>query len=164
MTASWIMIGGALALAWLTLGKRALASDSWRATATPLASIIGSGFLVAGPILAHAAGRLAVFAMLGLCAIAWLFGSAIRSNIALVEPLLEKGEDRFLLMSDRLSDLLLMFAYFISVAYYLNLFAAFGLRISGGTDPFAIRAASSAVIVLLGLVGSLRGLRWLENI
>jgi hypothetical protein len=45
----------ALVLLGVTFSKRILNSRRWRATVTPLASIIGSGFLVAGPILAHAA-------------------------------------------------------------------------------------------------------------
>ena len=36
----------------LTFGRFAR-SDSWRATVTPLASIIGSGFLICGPLLAR---------------------------------------------------------------------------------------------------------------
>jgi len=164
-TTSWIILGGAAAIALVTLNPRLLKRDSWRATVTPLASIIGSGFLVAGPILGHAAGRLAVAAMLGLCAIAWLFGAAIRHNIRTVEPALDSADPpRWLTLSDRLSDLLLAAAYFVSVAYYLNLFAAFALRGFGITDPLPIRGLSSAVIVGLGLIGLLRGLRWLENI
>jgi len=38
-------------------------SRDWRATVTPLASIIGSGFLVAAPLLAHAVNG---WALLGL--------------------------------------------------------------------------------------------------
>ncbi|MGJ0395441.1 MAG: hypothetical protein ACR65U_04335 [Methylocystis sp.] len=41
------------------------------ATVTPLASIFGSGFLAIAAILAMAAGRDAVFAMAGICALAY---------------------------------------------------------------------------------------------
>ena len=54
----------------------------WRATITPLASIIGSGFLVLGPILKGSYGFLAPGIMLALCAAAYLFGGAIRFNMA----------------------------------------------------------------------------------
>ena len=57
----------------------------WRATITPLASIIGSGFLVLGPILGVSYGGYAPLVMIGLCAIAYLFGSAIRFNILDIE-------------------------------------------------------------------------------
>lgn len=49
-------------------------SRLWRATTTPLASIIGSGFLVLGPILDKSYGNLAALVMLALCAVAYLFG------------------------------------------------------------------------------------------
>ncbi len=39
----------------------------WRATITPLASIIGSGFLVLGPILDVSYGGYAPLVMIGLC-------------------------------------------------------------------------------------------------
>ena len=58
----------------------------------------------------------------------------------------------------------LSLAYFISVAYYLNLFAAFGLRIDGIVDPFWIRVASSVTIAAVGTVGALGGLSGLERL
>ena len=42
----------------LTFGRFAR-SDTWRATVTPLASIIGSGFLISGPLLAKEFGSAA---------------------------------------------------------------------------------------------------------
>ena len=65
---------------------------------------------------------------------------------------------------DKVSDLSLAFAYFISVAYYLNLFAAFGLRIVGISAEWPIKLVTITVIAILGAIGTLRGLRWLENI
>lgn len=53
----------------------------WRATITPLASIIGSGFLVLGPILTATYGLLAPAVMAIICLGAYLFGAAIRFNI-----------------------------------------------------------------------------------
>jgi hypothetical protein len=154
----------AVALAVITLRPGVLKSRRWRATVTPLASIIGSGFLVAGPILSHAAGRWAWVAMAGLCAIGYLFGAAIRRNIEEVEPLLAQGAPPALAWLERASDLALAFAYFISVAYYLNLFAAFGLKGAGVVDPNATRLVATAVIGTIGAVGFLHGLRWMEHI
>jgi len=51
------MIAAAVAIAVVVLRPAMLRSQSWRATVTPLASIIGSGFLVAGPVIGHAAGH-----------------------------------------------------------------------------------------------------------
>ncbi len=43
-----------------------------KATSTPLASIFGSGFLVIVPILAGAVGPYSVYAMVGVCLLAYL--------------------------------------------------------------------------------------------
>ena len=61
-----ILVSVALLLAILSFQPRLMAAPGWRATVTPLASIIGSGFLVAGPILAHAVGPWAWLAMLAV--------------------------------------------------------------------------------------------------
>lgn len=139
-------------------------SPQWRATVTPLASIIGSGFLVAGPILAHSAGLLAVLAMTALCIAGYAFGSAIRNNIAHVEPVLKASPPAHVVWIERLSEFALSFAYFISVAYYLNLFAAFGLRFGEITDPFVIRIVSTIVIAGVGAIGLMGGLSALERL
>ncbi len=83
MQTNLLMIGVAAIVVAFTLRPRLIRSPLWRATVTPLASIIGSGFLVAGPILAHAAGNWAWAAMLALCLVGYLFGAAIRRNIFL---------------------------------------------------------------------------------
>ncbi len=58
---STIIIVVALAMgAYLAFSKRLGASSSWKATVTPLASIMGSGFLVSAPLLAGIVGNLAV--------------------------------------------------------------------------------------------------------
>lgn len=165
MTASNIVLPVAtLAFAILFLQPRLLRSQVWQATVTPLASIIGSGFLVAGPILAHAAGRWAALAMLGLGAIAYLFGSAIRHNIVHVEPELADTPSVLVAGIERASEIALSLAYFVSVAYYLNLFAAFGLRLGHIVDPFWIRVASTAVIAIVGSIGLRGGLNALERL
>ena len=70
------------AIVFLVLEQPKVAkSNFWRATVTPLASIIGSGFLVVGPILDHTFGAYAPLGMLALCALAYLFGMAVRQNI-----------------------------------------------------------------------------------
>ena len=65
----------------LQLSPRLSRSPVWRATVTPLASIIGSGFLVLAPILVYAYGSKAPLVMGALVFGAYLFGSAIRFNI-----------------------------------------------------------------------------------
>ena len=56
------------------------------ATATPLASIFGSGFLVIVPILNGAVGPYAWLAMACVCGLAYAMGSVIRFNIRTAEP------------------------------------------------------------------------------
>ena len=157
------MIGVAAMTLILTLHPRVMRSNAWRATVTPLASIIGSGFLVAAPVLGVTAGSLAVVAMAFLCGAGFLFGSAIRTNIRYAEPLRD-DPPRWLSVLEGASRFALLLAYFISVAYYLNLFAAFGLRLVGIEARFGVRVAASAAIALIGAVGYFRGLGWLENI
>ncbi|MEO5596099.1 MAG: hypothetical protein ABIQ97_03025 [Lysobacteraceae bacterium] len=153
-----------LIFAVLLLQPRLLRSKPWQAMVTPLASIIGSGFLVAGPILAHAAGRWATVAMMGLCAIAYLFGSAIRHNIVHVEPEFHAKPSGIVGGLERASEITLSLAYFVSVAYYLNLFAAFGLRFAGIENPVWIRIASTIVIAAVGMLGLRGGLDALERL
>jgi hypothetical protein len=161
---SIVMVIVAVLVVLLALRPRVIRAPIWRATVTPLASIIGSGFLVVGPILGHTSGHWAWLSMLALCGTAYLFGAAIRRNILLVEPMLEGNTPRTVRILERASDFALVFAYFVSVAYYLNLFASFALRAENIIDLNATRLTSSAVIVILGIFGALRGLSALENI
>ncbi len=146
------------AMLWPRLRRKRL----WRAMVTPLASIIGSGFLILGPLLAAAYGWLAPLVMAGLCLAAWAFGAAIRANIAaraarpVPAPLVAR--------LDRASELVLGFAYVISVAYYLNLFGAFGTRLIWPDNPEAARGLTSAVFVLILAVGWRRGFGSLERL
>lgn len=78
------LIGALLVTVALTFGKFAR-SDGWHATITPLASIIGSGFLICGPLLAREFGGAALDAMAVLLAIAYAAGAVIRFNIIHVE-------------------------------------------------------------------------------
>ncbi|MEQ8319301.1 MAG: hypothetical protein RH946_03480 [Rhodospirillales bacterium] len=163
MIADIVLILASLLLLGVFLHPRLRRAPLWQATVTPLASIIGSGFLVAGPILAHVAGTDAWMAMVGLCAIAYLFGTAIRFNIIHAEPMLLQRPPRMLVMIEGASDAALSLAYFVSVAYYLNLFAAFGLRLADIIDPVWIQGVATAVIATFAVVGTLGGLNALER-
>lgn len=134
----------------------------WRASITPLASIIGSGFLVLGPILDVSYGRYALVVMLVLCAVAYLFGASIRYNIATIDQA-ENLRPRAELRLETLSAWALAFAYVISVTYYLNLFGAFGVRLTPFDDPLHARLLTSAVLLLILLVGWGRGFAALER-
>ncbi|MBR9765051.1 MAG: hypothetical protein GYB53_16380 [Rhodobacteraceae bacterium] len=143
------------ALLWLPGLRR---HDSWRAMITPLASIIGSGFLVLGPILAHGYGTWAPLAMALLCLAAWGFGAAIRANIARIGDAPAPAS-----LPEQIASALLAFAYVISVAYYLNLFGAFAVELSPWQGRTPARLATTAVFaVILGL-GYTRGFTMLER-
>ena len=62
-----LVLGG-----YLAFSKRLRSSSNWQATVTPLASIMGSGFLVSAPLLAGVVGNLAVICMAVLLLLAYL--------------------------------------------------------------------------------------------
>lgn len=136
-------------------------SRAWHATVTPLASIIGSGFLVLGPILSHSYGKYAPLVMLFLCAAAYSFGSAIRFNIRNIANNPERSvpERR----TEYLASWSLAFAYCISVAYYLNLFGAFGVKMTPFNSPVFAKGLTSATLILILVVGWLRGFDAMER-
>jgi hypothetical protein len=87
-----IIIAIAIALAgYLVFSKRLAGSSNWKATVTPLASIMGSGFLVSAPLLAGVVGNLAVVCMGLLLVLAYMVGGAIRFNIRYFEPIENDG-------------------------------------------------------------------------
>lgn len=134
----------------------------WRAAVTPLASIIGSGFLVLAPILVSAYGSAAPLVMAGLCLGAYAFGSAIRFNIAwrAEQP---SGQDTMTDQLELAASWALVFAFMISVAYYLNLFGAFGVSLTRFDTPADARILTSMVYAIILIVGWTRGFKALER-
>jgi len=129
---------------------------------TPLASIIGSGFLVLGPILDAAYGKYAPLVMALLCVGAYLYGAAIRYNMAVIGTTAASAN----VLSETLETAAswsLGFAYFISVAYYLNLFGAFGVSLTSVSDPLHAKLLTSAVFIVILFVGWTRGFKSLED-
>ena len=147
-----------LIVAGLLFNPRLIRSSHWRAISTPLASIIGSGFLVSVPILRDLSGSWATALMAGLLVIAYCVGAAVRHNIVYVEPLFNNGQTmRPLLSLERISHAALAFAYFVSVAYYLVLFSTFLLKPFGISDGTAVKLIVTVCLALIGIVGLLRG-------
>ena len=137
-------------------------SKTWRAMTTPLASIIGSGFLVLGPILVASYGMYAPLVMAVLCAGAYLYGAAIRYNIGVIETLgVDRG--RGIDTLETVASGALGFAYIISVAYYLNLFGAFAVSLTPLNAPFYAKLVTTAVYLLIVTVGWTRGFKSLEQ-
>ena len=131
----------------------------WRATVTPLASIIGSGFLVLGPVLVHDFGQAAPLVMLILCLLAFGFGASIRANIQRIGEWPAQDSQ-----AERISGWILSVAYMISVAYYLNLFGAFAVSLSPWDTPLYARLVTSAVYGVILVLGVWRGFGALEAV
>ena len=125
----------------------------------PLASIFGSGFLVIVPILNAAVGPYAVFAMAGVCALAYAMGSVIRFNIRNVEPALEAGTIAGARRAPRAhANLALVLAYAISVSLYIHILSAFLLGGLGINTPRRENLLSVLIIAAIGLLGRFHGL------
>ncbi len=135
------------------------------ATATPLASIFGSGFLVIVPSLNGAVGPYAWLAMACVCGLAYAMGSVIRFNIRNAEPLMEDGTaPHRVIMFERTSDLALVVAYAISVCLYIRILAAFLLGGLGIDTALNEHILTVAVISIIGFIGYTKGLDMLQNL
>ncbi|GAC18489.1 APC family permease [Paraglaciecola arctica] len=159
---NYLIILVALATAALLLYPKVANALLWRAAITPLASIIGSGFLVLGPILVASFGQYAPLIMVALCIFAYLFGAAIRFNIvrlAAYSGLRSVFEEKL----ETLSSWALAFAYIISVAYYLNLLGSFAVSLTSLNDAFHAQLVTSGVFVLVLIVGWTKGFQALER-
>lgn len=181
-----VILVAALALAAaLALTPRIRASRSWKATVTPLSSIMGSGFLVSAPLLAGEAGVYAPVAMAGLLLVAFGLGAMIRFNIRYAEAELDgseevrehrmhrghhtrthahwRGVERHVAGPiEQLSHVVLTGAYVVSVTYYLQLLSAFVLDRFGVHDPVASRLMTSSILAIMTTVGTFWGLKALE--
>ena len=168
MIGSAIVVSVAIAAAAILFSKKLQTSTNWQATVTPLASIIGSGFLVSVPLLAGEVGNWALLAMTALVGAAYLVGAAIRFNIRYAEPLLAKpSQTKAVSLTqslEKLSHFVLAFAYFISVAYYLVLLGNFLLNGVGVTNVVLAKLIATMILVALGAIGFLKGLGIVEHI
>lgn len=148
----------------LLVTPRIRRNRNWSATVTPVASIIGSGFLVSVPLMTSAVGIWAIPAVAGLTGLAFLIGGAIRYNIRHAEPLLAGAmPDPVVRSIETTSHVVLIGAYFISVSYYLVLLGAFGMKLLGLTNPVIGKLAASIIVALICLVGATRGLERIER-
>ena len=159
-----VIIFVALALGgYLAFSRRLAASSNWKATVTPLASIMGSGFLVSAPLLGGLVGNLALVCMAMLLVLAFMVGGAIRFNIRHFEPIENSGRGLAQNIAF-LSRIVLVGAYFISVTYYLELLAAFALTTVGVQSELAANGITTGLLVVIGGIGIWRGLGELEAV
>jgi len=160
---SWADVVGLLIVATtltVLLQTRVRNSERWRATVTPLASIIGSGFLVVAPLLAHTVGPSATFAMLGIVLVSLWIGTSIGYNISTGETAEAPGHAKL----ERASEIALAIAYVISIAFYIRLLASFALRLTELDSAFADNMLATAVLLAIGIYGARRGLKGLEQL
>lgn len=149
--------------AYLIFSRRLGRSKNWRATVTPLASIMGSGFLVSAPLLAGIVGNFAMLCMAVLLVLAYCVGYAIRFNIRHFEPIENTGHGPAQTIAF-LSQLVLAAAYFISISYYLQLLAAFLLSNTNIDNPILPNIITSVMLISIGGIGMWRGLDELGHI
>ena len=153
--------GGAFAM---LVSRPVRNNREWSATVTPLASIIGSGFLVSVPLMASAVGLWALPAVAGLTLATYLIGAAIRYNIRHGEPVFENAETGHAIKSiEGLSHLVLVGAYFVTVAYYLVLLGEFGMKLLGWDSPGLSKVVGTVLVSGICAGGALRGLGNIEK-
>ncbi len=136
-------------------------SEMWRATVTPLASIVGSGFLIVAPLLAATVGSASTLAISGIVALSLWLGSALRYTIRQVPPTTALSQLKSL---ERVSEIVLAVAYVISIAFYIRLLAAFVLTGLDLHSAFSADLLSTAILLFIGLYGMRYGLRGLERL
>lgn len=143
--------------------RKVRTSDAWHATVIPLASIIGSGFLVSTPLLLLTSGRWAVVVMLVIVLIAYALGSSLRFNIQCIEPIISQSKNnQWINRIEGVSRTALGIAYIISITFYLKLLSAFALHGIGISNNFYENILTSLIILLIGIVGKVRGLSVLK--
>lgn len=140
-----------------------------RASVTPLASIFGSGFLIIVPVLERSLGALAVFGAVAVSVVAWLVGSAIRHNVAAIEPRRQARRlGAGLARLERASDVVIALAYIVSVALYLRIMAEYVVQFSAadpdGRASATVASAAVALIVVVGLARGFDGLDLMERL
>ena len=157
-------IGVTIGVLVLLTRKSVMKSVLWNATITPLASIIGSGFLIIAPLLHAVFGKWALLAMIVLSVLSYGIGHVVRLNILyLNDPKICSIRKR-LVKIDRFSQVFLGFAYAISVAFYINLFSSFVLNQIGLGNPFYIRITTTASLIGIMVLSWWWGTRGLETV
>ncbi len=163
--ADWLLLVLTAGLLVVTLRPKLQKSPLWGAVVTPLASIIGSGFLVIVPLLGRTVGGDAAWAMLIIVIVAYGIGTILRFNIVHAEPLLRSaGPTDAIFLIERSSNILLSVAYVISVAFYVRLLAAFLLRGLSTESEFVANLLTTGILGVIGVVGWRQGLGGLERL
>jgi hypothetical protein len=88
----------------------------------------------------------------------------IRFNIKNAEPVLANQPGEATLALERTSDLALVIAYVVSVCLYLHILSAFVLGGMGGDNPLNEDLLTSAVIIVITIIGMVKGLDVLDSL
>ena len=136
------------------------------ATVTPLASILGSGLLIIVPVLERTLGALSVLGAIGVCAIAWWVGTAVRHCVRVVEPLAATRRlDPLSRRVDQGADAVIVVAYVISVALYLRIMAEYVVAYAtDGNGQATERIVACATVLVIIAIGVLRGFAGLDRL
>ncbi len=154
----------AIGVALFLLHSRFTSSELWQAIVTPLASIIGSGFLIIAPMLAMIGGNTAPWLMILIVCFAYLLGAVIRFNILHAEHHLKQDSGITAINSlERFSNLVLSFAFIISVCFYLRILWSFVLELFSANIPVLAQSLTTITLIIIGFSGWRWGLHALEN-
>jgi hypothetical protein len=159
-----VAVSAAIIMVWVLLRPAVRDAELWRATVTPLASIIGSGFLVVAPLLAVTVGSAALLAMFAIVALSLFIGNAIRYNIRGNGRDFVSNSVSGTVMLERLSGVAVALAYVVSVAFYIRLLASFVLSFFSIESAYPGDALATAVLLFIGFYGRKNGLRGLERL
>jgi hypothetical protein len=156
-----LLIVFAVGISVLMLRRTIRDAPFWRATVTPLASIIGSGFLIVAPLLTNIAGIWAIPGIVGIVLLSFWLGGAIRFNI-LHENQVRSSSSAVGL--ERLSDIALALAFVISITFYIRLMSGFILTGIDLYTPLQADVLATVVLAFIGVYGLLQGLHGLERL
>jgi len=116
-------------------------------------------------LLASIVGKFSPFAVFGIVVLAYGIGHVIRFNIRRVEPRSINGT-----LSSRtkeieyLSNIVLVLAYMVAVAFYLSLLSSFSLNYLGISNLLYERWMTTSIIIFIAVVGYAKGLGGLEKL
>ena len=144
--------------------RKLLESKLWLATVTPLASIIGSGFLIVAPLLHSVYGKWAPVGMIVLSVLGYLIGMIIRFNIKYAENYFDSHEKAFLNKIEKVSQVILGLSYAISVAFYISLFTSFISKEFGIEQILIMKWITTSTLLAIMAISWWRGTKGLERI
>ncbi len=159
------LIFTAIIVIYLLRHPRLSKSDNWKATLTPLSSIIGSGFLIMAPLLASVVGPMSPLAVISIVMLAYSIGTVIRFNIQHVEPRMLDGSLCVVTRQiELLGNIALCMAYMVAVAFYLSLLSSFLLNYMEIQSLAGERTMTTVIIAFIAIVGYIKGLGGLEKL